>query len=136
MPTVGLDAKLYYGAAGAMATNELTNCKDLTLSQEVGGADSTTRGAKWRKKVPTLFEGSLEWEMVWKPSDSGFTAIKDAFYNRAAIALAALDSEDGSGWEGDFMITSFSRSEPLEDVLTVSVKAEPTDSDREPQWID
>ena len=134
---LGLDAKLYYGPAGAQAPNELTNCKDLTLNLEAGEADVTTRGANgWRLTAATLKEGSVQWDMIWDRDDAGFQAVKNAFFNGEALALAVLDGENGSGLDADFMITSFSRNEPLEEALTVSVTAKPTYSTRAPNWID
>ena len=77
---LGLDAKLFHGAAGTTATNEMTNVKDVTLNLESGDADITTRAAKgWRISAATLKEASLEFEMVWDTSDDGFKAVKNAF---------------------------------------------------------
>lgn len=133
---LGMDAKLYYGAAGGTAATELTNVKDVTLSLETGEADVTTRANEgWRATVATLKDGSVEFEMVWDTQDAGFAAIKDAFFNNTPIALAILDGEGGSGLDADFTITSFSRSEALEEAITVSVTAKPTYSTRAPAWV-
>lgn len=134
---LGMDAKLYYGAAGATASTELTNVKDVTLSLEKGEADVTTRANQgWRAMVGTLKEGSVEFEMVWNTADAGFTAIKNAFFGNTPIALAILDGEDGSGLDADFAITNFSRNEALEEAITVSVTAKPTYSTRAPAWVE
>ena len=131
---LGLDAKLFHGAAGTTATNEMTNVKDVTLNLESGDADITTRAAKgWRISAATLKEASLEFEMVWDTSDDGFKAVKNAFFNNTAIALFASDG-DGNGLDADFVVSSFSRSEPLEEALTVSVTCKPTLIDRAPTW--
>lgn len=133
---LGLDAKLFHGAAGTTATNEMTNVKDVTLNLESGDADITTRAAKgWRISAATLKEASLEFEMVWDTSDDGFKAVKNAFFNNTAIALFASDG-DGNGLDADFVVSSFSRSEPLEEALTVSVTCKPTLIDRAPTWKD
>ena len=133
---LGLDAKLYHGAAGATAATEMKNVKDVTLTLETGEADITTRAAEgWRISAATLKEASLEFEMQWDTEDSGFTAIKNAYFNNSAIALFASDG-DGSGLDADFVVTSFSRSEPLEEALTVSVTCKPTLVTRAPAWKD
>jgi hypothetical protein len=130
-----MEAKLYYGAAGATATTELTNVKDVTLNLETGEADVTTRGNQgWRATVATLKNGSVEFEMIWDTGDAGFGAIKDAYFNNTAIALAILDGESGEGLDADFSITNFTRNEPLEEAITVSVTAKPTYSTRAPTW--
>jgi len=59
-------------------------------------------------------------------ANAGFVAIKNAYFSGSAIALAILDGEDGEGLDADFAITSFSRSEPIEEAMTVSVTAKPT----------
>ena len=132
---LGLEAKLYYGVAGAAPTTELTNVKDVTLNLEAGEADVTTRGnAGWRATVGTLKSGTVEFEMVWDTADAGFAAIKNAYFNNTPIALAILDGAAGEGLEADFAITNFSRKEALEEAITVSVTAKPTYSTRAPQW--
>ena len=134
---LGMEAKLYYGAAGATATSELTNVKDVTLNLESGEADVTTRAnAGWRATVGTLKTGSVEFEMIWDSDDLGFTAIKDAYFNNEPIALAILDEAGGEGLDADFSITSFSRKEALEEAITVSVTAKPTYSTRAPAWVE
>ncbi|MBI1373634.1 MAG: hypothetical protein GC159_12970 [Phycisphaera sp.] len=127
---LGMNAKIYQGAAGA-ALNTLTemdNVKDVTLTLEAGEADVTTRGNQgWRATAPTLRACSAEFEMLWKPGDPGFEAIKTAFLTSGALRLAVLTGDSAaSGTEGplgDFSITNFSRNEPLEEGVTVSVTA-------------
>ena len=125
---LGMNAKLYYGAAGSEATTEMGNVKDVTLSLEAGEADITTRAnSGWRATAPTLRECSCEFEMVWKPGDAGFEAIKSAFLSAGTVALAVLTgahNESGAeGPVGNWSITNFSRSEALEEAVTVSVTA-------------
>ena len=121
---LGMNAKLYYGAAGASAATEMGNVKDVTLTLEAGEADVTTRAnAGWRATAPTLRECTAEFEMVWDPTDAGFTAIKNAFLTAGMVALKILDKTGGQGPDGDFAITSFSRNEALEEAITVSVTA-------------
>ncbi len=121
---LGMNAKLYYGAAGGPASTEMTNVRNVTLNLEAGEADVTTRAnSGWRATAPTLRECSVEFEMVWDPADAGFTAIKNAYLTAGLIALKVLDQAGGQGPDGDFSITSFSRSEELEEAITVSVTA-------------
>jgi len=132
---LGMEAKLYHGAAGSTASTELTNVKDVTLNLETGEADVTTRGNQgWRATVATLKNGSVEFEMIWDTSDSGFSAIQQAYFDNTPIALAILDGESGEGLDADFSITNFTRNEPLEEAITVSVTAKPTYSTRAPAW--
>jgi len=139
---LGMEAVLNYktgGQDGAGSWTELANVRDVTLSLEAGEADVTTRANNgWRAIVATLKEASVEFEMVWDTQDSGFAAMKDAYLTNAPIGLQILDgsgSGDGEGLQADFMITSFSRSESLEEAITVSVTAKVTYSDTPPSWI-
>jgi len=127
---LGMNAKIYQGAAGgALATlTEMANVKDVRLNLEAGEADVTTRANQgWRATAPTLRECTAEFEMLWKPGDAGFDAVKTAFLSAGTIRLAVLTGDrTASGTEGplgDFSITNFSRNEPLEEGVTVSVTA-------------
>jgi len=142
---IGLDCKLYYNAAGNENPivpgnwTELTNCRDVTLNLEKGEADVTTRGnSGWRATAGTIKDGSIEFEMVWDTTDAGFTAIKDAYFNGTAIGLLALDggvSVSGSqGLAAEMEVTNFTRNEPLEEAVTVSVTLKPAYAAVAPFW--
>lgn len=139
MIRLGMEAVLNFktgGQGGAGSWDELANVRDVTLSLETGEADMTTRAnSGWRATVATLKDASVEFEMVWDSTDSGFTAIKNAYINNGVIGLQVLDGPDGEGLQADFMITAFSRSESLEEAITVSVTAKVTYSDTPPSWI-
>ena len=121
---LGMEAALKYkvgGQGGAGAWTALGNTRDVTLNLEAGEADVTTRANNgWRATVATLKEASVEFEMVWDTGDAGFTAIKNAFFNNDPIGLQILDAAAGQGLQADFSITNFSRSEALEEAITVS----------------
>lgn len=148
---LGYQAKLYRQTTGTRATwpdagaapnlSEITNVRDLTLNLEAGEADVTTRGNNgWRAVTPTLFDASVEWEMVWDTADEHFAAVQAAFFGRNTIALAIMSgsasAEETQGLWADFKIFSFSRSEALEEALAVSVTAKPTYSAVAPEWVD
>ena len=136
---LGMEAVLNYktgGQDGAGSWVELANVRDVTLSLEAGEADVTTRANDgWRAIVATLKEASVEFEMVWDTGDAGFDAIKDAYLGNDIIGFQILDGDSGEGLQADFMITSFSRSEALEEAIMVSVTAKVTYSTTPPSWI-
>ena len=137
---LGKDCKLYFGDAlldGSTHTpatvdwTELDNALDVNLNLSTGEADITTRANNgWKATAATLKEGSIEFEMLWKPSDAAFTAILNAWLNAAEIAIAALDGAiDEAGNQGlasNCSVTSFTRNEPLEEALTVNVTLKPS----------
>lgn len=138
---LGLDAKLYRNAGSYESPDwkEIGNVRDVTLNLEAGEADVTTRAnAGWRANIATLKDGTVEFEMVWDTDDENFTAIRQAFLSSGAVEFAVMDGDiDTSGSQGlraTMSITSFSRNEPLEEAITVSVTAKPTYSTRAPAW--
>lgn len=139
---LGMEAKLYRntGSYAAPTWVEMTNVKDLTLNLEASEADVTTRGnAGWRATIAALKDGSIEFEMVWDPTDAGFTAIQDAYFNNTTVEFGVMDgdivSSGTQGLRATMSITKLTRSEPLEQAITVSVTAKPTYSANAPEWM-
>jgi len=130
---------IYVGSAPASLT-EMGNVRDVTLNLEEGEADVTTRANNgWRATEPTLKDGSIEFEMVYDPTDAGFSKILGAWLNRTVIPMAILDAaKDVAGTMGlwaDFKVISFSKSEPLEEGQMVSVTVKPAYSTVAPEWV-
>ena len=140
---LGLDAKIYrnVGTSSSPVWDEIAGVKDVTLNLETGEADVSTRNTGgWRATVATLVDASVEFEMVWDPTNDDFVAIRNAFFSRGTIELAILDGDiavSGSqGLRAACVVTNFSRNEPLEEAITVSVTAKPTYSiGNPPSWI-
>ena len=72
----------------------------------------------------------MEFEMVYDSAGTHFTAIKTAFTAGTNIEFLVLDGDNATtgsqGLRAEMSIMSFSRSEALEEALTVSVSAKPT----------
>lgn len=139
---LGMEAKLFRnsGSYASPTWAEMDNVKDLTLNLEAGEADVTTRGNNgWRATVASLKDGSIEFEMVWDTADAAFTAIQQAYFGNTPVEFAVMDgpiTQAGSqGLRASFSITKFSRNEPLEEAITVSVTAKPTYSEHAPEWM-
>ncbi|MBR4884710.1 MAG: hypothetical protein IKZ33_05285 [Lentisphaeria bacterium] len=132
---LGLNAKLFRGASGTQAKEEMKNVKDLTLNLETGEADVTTRATEgWKASVATLKDASLEFGMLYDPFDPDLDAIQDAFLSNTPLAFFITDG-DGTGLDADFSITNFSIEQPLEEAVSVSVTAKPTATTRPPTWV-
>ena len=137
---LGMNAKTYYnGTAGAALGSliELSNIKNATLNLEAGEADVTTRAnGGWRATTSTLRTATFEFEMVWKPADLAFKAIRDAYLTSALMEFAILDQDiatsGAQGIKGSFAITSFTRNEQLEEGIGVNVTAKLSTFD---QWV-
>ena len=138
---LGMDAKLYYGddLLSALVTpatnswNELDNCMDVNLSLTAGEAEITTRAnSGWKATAATLKEGSIDFEMIWKPADAdpGFTAIQEAWIGGTELSLMCLDGDEGTsdnqGLASNFVVTNFTRTEPLAEAIKVAVTIKPS----------
>ena len=139
---LGLDAKLYRNT-GQYATptwSEIVNARDVTLNLEAGEADASRRGGGgWRETLAALKDASIEFDLLYHKADAEFTALKDAFFSRTPLDILALDGDSATtGSQGLRLIaqvTGFSRNEPLEEALTVSVTLKPTpNADSPPSW--
>jgi len=137
--TLGMNAKLYYADAvlSAIVTplaatwNELDNAADVTLNLTTAEADITTRAnSGWRATAATLRDGSIDFESVWKPADAGFIALQAAWEDGSEIGLACMDGSittaDNQGLASNFVVTNFTRTEPLAEAIRVSITVKPS----------
>lgn len=139
---LGLNAKAYINLSGTWENPVWTlvpNFRDITTNLETGEADVTDRGGGgWRLTAPTLFDGTVEGDMLWNPGDAVFEAIKDAFFARSTVDMVFLDgliTEAGNeGLRADYSITNFTRTEPLEEALAVTTSFKPSNTDNTPVW--
>ena len=124
---LGKDAKLYRGVAGATATTLLDIVQKVTVSGETAMADVTTRAnSGFKAEAAGLKTSGLTFDMVLKPNDAGFVAVRDAWVNGTQIALKALTRANGEGIDADYAISKFERTEDLEQGIMVSVEAKLT----------
>lgn len=121
---LGREGKLYYGVAESNPTTELKNVRNLSMKLTASDVDVTTRDNDgWRATATGLRECSLDFEIVWKPDDPAFEAIRDAYLTNDRIALKILDKVGGQGPWGDFTISGFDCNQDLEEAIKVSVTA-------------
>lgn len=138
---LGMEAKLYRntGSYESPVWAEIENVKDLALNLEAGEADVTTRANDgWRATIATLKDASVEFGMVWDTEDADFSAIQDAYFDGTSIEFAVMDgdieTEGSEGLRATMAVTGFSRDEPLEEAITVTVTIKPTYADNPPEW--
>lgn len=131
---IGLEGVFYWGTAGSQAATEADSVRTCTLNLTTREADTTKRGKTWATSKVILLEGSLEFEIIDQESDTLIAAARAAYLGKSRLAFWATDAASGEGLDADFYITSFTRNEPLEDIITYSVTAKPTDELRDPTW--
>ncbi len=138
--TLGKDCKLYHssalmdGSASTPATatwNEVDVVRDLSNDLSTGEADITTRGNNgFKASAATLKAGGIDFECLWRPGDTQFDALLDAWVNSTEIALMALDGDKAvagkKGLAGNFVVTNFTRPENLDDAVKSSVSVRPS----------
>ena len=132
---IALDAKAYYSTTALDGTNvnsvswvEMTNISDATLSLTKEVADGTTRGNNGtRKNVGTILDVEISFTIDADTSVAWWTAIKDAYTGNTTVPLFFGDADETSagsdGPAGNFIISSFTRGEPIGGVLTYEVTA-------------
>ncbi len=135
---IGLDAVLKYGTRNTTPATVLENVQDVTLSGDNDTIERIRRGIRWKGKTVTTQTFNVDVQLLYDPTDAGFLAIKAANFasakNEKIIALAILD-DAGHGLVADFVIESFSREEPAEGDLTVSVTLALCTDFRNPSWV-
>lgn len=108
--------------------NPIENARDVTAGGEIGKADVSARNNIRRQYVPTLLDETIELSMPWDPEDAQIDALREARESRSIVAIAALDdsiANNGQGPTGNYYVTKFERSEPLEEGMMLSVELSP-----------
>lgn len=134
----GVECKLYYkvgGVEGAGNWIELKKVRDLTTTWEKDEVDLSCRGSRWKMVGGRMKSVALEFDLLYDDTDTGFIALRTAWWNDQLIGLRALASTGGKGYQGDFEVMSWNRGEPLGDKLTVSITAKGGFSETEPSVV-
>jgi len=134
-------------AAPVMAVR--TNIRDVTINNELATADITTRaGGGYRQVAATLAEASIDFQIVYEPSDDFFTNLKNSFENRYPMDIVFADGLVGTAltaasggtagviyFRSEFVITNFSINVGLEEAMTVDVSLQSGFSDNAPGFL-
>lgn len=131
---LGFEGKILYGAAGATATTEITNSRDIAYNFDYDKGDTTGRDSG----SPPVETGrvsvrkvTITFTMLNKASDSTLDALLTAAYAGTAVALRLRDYSAGKGYDGD-VILKVNQSMPLRGEQTYDFTAEPTEENRAP----
>lgn len=141
-PKLAEDAKIYIngGTYGSPTWQLICNVKDLTLSMENGEADVTTRcGAGFREYVPSLTDVTVDFQMIYDPSDARWEDLRAAFFDKTTEEFLVLDGAVAtSGSEGlrfHAFVRSFTRNETLGEAIMSDVSLRPTaNANAAPSW--
>lgn len=135
MSKVGIEKKLFYGAAGSKAATEMKKVRDVNVEDNMGEADVTTREAEgWGMTEATLREHQVAWEMIANANDEEFNTFLTHFLDGSAFALYTEEGA-GKGYDADYVLVEFGEDQALEEGVTVKMVAVPTLVTRAPQRI-
>lgn len=141
-PILAEDAKLYYntGSYGSPTWTLICNVKDLTLTMESAETDVTTRcGSGFREYVAGLTDVTIDFSMLYDPSDSTWEALRGHFFAKTAVEMLVLDgpvaTAGSEGLRATCFVKSFTRNETLGEALMTDVSLRPTpNANAAPAW--
>jgi hypothetical protein len=131
---VSLDAKLYYGTAGATAATLINTVGDVTVSLKKSETKISSRASRWALTKGALKEADISFEVVDDSTDGSMQAILTAFMSDTPMAFFVKDAIDGYGLDADFEIIGADRDEKLEDAIKYKFTIKPTYVSRYPAW--
>lgn len=115
----GYDCELTIG-------NEVTRATDVSLTRTRGSADGTTRGAKGteggKEPIALIPEWTASFDMVLDSEDTVFTALETAYDDGSNVTAIFERPSGGATKTGTCWISDLDESEPLNDVVKISVK--------------
>jgi TP901-1 family phage major tail protein len=137
---LGKDGALYYSTTALTSVNSSTangtailidNVQDVSTNLTKDTVEINSRaGGGWKAKVGTLKDATVTMKVLWKPGDTAFAALRDAYLNNTEVAFWVLDqvkaTTGAQGVAGNFNVTNFSRAEPIGDVMTADVELAPS----------
>lgn len=140
---LGKDAKAYRNTNtyGSPTWVEIDIVKDATLSLDKGEFDGSRRGSGgWKQSAGTMKSAEIELDILHKPGDAGYEALRDSFLNNTVIDMAIMDgnilTSGSEGLRAEMEVFSLSREEKLEEGIMVKVKLKPRISTNAPTWLE
>jgi len=132
---IGKVGKLYYGAPGAKATTLTGNIKDAKISMTSEEEDVSDRDSDgWGETVPVSKTAEITFQMNNIDGDPFVGVLTNAFMNDTAVAILALDKENGRGLDADCMVSRFELDQKLKGAQIYDVTLKPMKTGRAPHW--
>src|SRR5689334_2309523 len=132
---VGVTCKAYYLSSGTRATwgaatngihmgaapgalTEMTVVRNVTLNTTTSEGDGSSRASLTKLTLLALEEADIDLDMLWNTGDPVFQKLLQTKASRGTIAIALLDQDKATsgaiGYWADFVITEFTREEPID----------------------
>ena len=142
MPRVGIKGQTYAntGSYSAPVWNRYKAARDLTVAVSANEVAVKNKGSIFVKYLSGLKDTPLDFEADWEPNEPVFDMLQQCFWTQDPIDFLILDGGikkvGAQGLRGGFIVTKFERSEPVEDVMSVSVSLRlSAEWPQEPEWV-
>lgn len=137
---LGRNCKLYEGAAGSEAATEVTHAADVTMNgtrEKIDITDRLLAQTGFKGYENGLADVTITIQARKVKADAAIGALKTAFQNGTPISLKVLNASDGDGVKGDFVISDYNESQPINGAVDISITAYPTITNDSfpPTWI-
>lgn len=135
---VGIDCKLYYNTAtyGSPTWTELTTVGDVTLNLTKAQARLSSRANTFEAYKGAMKDITLSFDMIWDSANTGQTALQASFFSGTVKDFLVLDGSSATagskGVRFDGEVMEFTRGEPLNDGVKLSVTVKPAYSSNAP----
>lgn len=112
----GFDAELL------IVATEVTEITDVDVSLTRDEIEVSDRGnVGWKTFIAGLAEMTVDFTMINDRPNANIDAIEAAFFAATNVNDVTIRDKDGFGFNADFAVLEFSRGEPLQDAVTLSV---------------
>ena len=116
--------------------------QDFTFAVSTTEVESKNRGSRWIKFLKGLRTVPIDFEMTTNESDPTYQALKASFDSDSDDDFVEIEftnklktKPDWGGFKGDFIVTKFEQSEPMDDEAKTSVSIRlAAGSDNEPTY--
>lgn len=139
--SVGCNYKLYRntGTWGSPTWLEVTTVRDNKLSMTKSTGDGSARLSTFKLYLAALKDVGIEYELLRDANKSETAALRDSYINDTVVNMAVCDQAIANSgaeyFKVDTLCTEFSRSEPLEGAVVLSVKQVPAYSSNVPLFV-
>lgn len=130
--TASVDALIYRNTSGTFGSPtwaSISNVQDLDVSDEATEANTTSKGANIGVVSLGYRNVAVNFKLVYVKGDAGFSALATAFGSQAAIHCLVINGttsvSGATGYNGDWNVTKFSKSEPLDGQVMYDVTLKP-----------
>lgn len=126
--SLGIKSRIWYGTTGTTASIRLYNTRDISIAVENSEVDMTDRDDDWDDTDVVSAGLQFSFTLMKKTTNKtarGFLLQKITTIPRSPIALKIQDSDTGTIWDADFIL-SLDESHPHKDSQQMNITAKRT----------